>query len=246
MSYRSYTDNSYRNYNAHPTDRYEFVGKVYGLLTSQIVLLTALTFILSTIFPSVCLSVLSHPFIFILTFLGLSLALYFYRKKHPANLALFTAATALMSLPMGAMAFHDPSLTAAGLGLALVPFVGLTAYTLKRRKQPSPAIGAAFGIGALSLCSLVYTISALVLHRRVDSLLYLGVSLLVECLYVVVDTDRVLRVVPDDDYVYGAFILFGDFVRLAVKIMEVIAKLQEKDKDKRRDRRNGSRNRFVG
>ncbi|KAJ5068318.1 protein lifeguard [Anaeramoeba ignava] len=216
--------------------RNRFMRKIYTTLTIQI-MITYIIFRIILSLPLKQREELSKSIILILTtalltiiFIGLAI---FERTNYPRNLiylillSFFEALTLSFSLA----SISQPSIVKTAFKLTAGIFGLLTMFTFQNRFSID-RISTIFFISFLELLLIIF-VSIL---NPYDFYIYPGyyvilmISIVIFCFYIVFDTVRVLDSLNEDEWVLAVIILYFDFLRLFMKILELLSYLAKKNK----------------
>jgi len=211
-----------------------FVRKVYGILSLQLLLTTAVAYICTIETYGIRQFVVENawpwldgPVYFIS--IGLLFALFCFRKSFPANMILLTAWTFALSLNIGLVSAiymtigqGEVLLQAAGMTLGI--FVGLTVFTFKSKYDFSWMGGILFtvlwGMILASLLSMIFGFTLGVLYS------YLGAVLF--SFFIMFDTHRLLQELDYDEYIEASIQLYLDIINLFLHILRILSKKRKK------------------
>eukprot|EP00899_Mesostigma_viride_P023959 jgi/Mesvir1/4748/Mv05537-RA.2 len=194
--------------------RWGFVRKVYGILSAQLVL-SLVVGSLMVFNGSVPQFLAANPGLSILTALlplFVMIPLYCYRQSHPINLALLGLFTLSISLSVGVVcSLYSGLVVLEALGLTAAIVVSLTAYTFYAVKQ-----GKDFGfLGPV----LFATLMAMVIWSFVQFFFNPGPM---GVLYIVYDTDQLIKTFDYDDYIWASVHLYLDVINLFLRLLQIL------------------------
>lgn len=208
--------------------RLAFLKKVY--LTLSIGIGTAtLGALLPMAVPSIAQSISNMGFLTMILGIVALLGASFMKKKQPLNLILFYSGTFLLGLSIAPILMM---LQFAGLGylaveafgLTTLAFGGLTFYAMTTKKDFSMLNGVLFaGIGIL------FGLLIMAFFFPIPVLLISAVGILLFSLFILYDTQNVMQVYGEDEYVAAAVTLFLDFFNLFLYILQLLIALSGRD-----------------
>ncbi|CAI5457925.1 unnamed protein product [Closterium sp. Yama58-4] len=208
--------------------RWGFIRKVYGIIGAQL-LLTAAVGSCFALIPSVREFGLTNGyFMFFATILPFAtlIPLVIYRSRHPLNLALLAVWTACMSMTVGLIcSMYSGPIVAEALGLTASVVLGLTAYTYYAVKK-----GQEFSyLGPMLYVSLWLLLgwSFIQIFWGLGSEFALAlVGALIFALFIVYDTDLIIRRYSYDEYVMASLNIYLDIINLFIRMLEILQYLQ--------------------
>lgn len=221
--------------------RVGFARKVFGILGIQL-LFTFFTVVSVLSSQSIQRVLASSGIIFwasLVTSIVSLLALSFSktcRKNYPYNyatLAVFTLAESIMVAYICMV--YETSLVLMAFGITAFTTAGLAGFALFSKNEITiRKLWPLFAVySALNLFLLFTWSSYSILH-----LVYSVLGCIVFSVYLVVDIQRIVSgkrgAVSVDDYVYGAVSIYLDIINLFIKILQILDKLNESDKNQRR------------
>ncbi|CAF1257197.1 unnamed protein product [Adineta steineri] len=202
--------------------RMQFLRKVYGIVAVQLCFVTIVSTIMISIEP-VKMFFQNHPGFFMLLFLATMvslLAVYINRLEYPLNFALLALFTFFESLTMGTIvSFFDKILVLQALLLTAVIVVSLTIYTFQTKHDFSP-MGASLYILLFVLVTGGF-IQIFIRNPFMELCLALG-GALVFSLYLVYDTQEIMRKKSPEEYIDAAIQIYLDITRLFIEILRIL------------------------
>ncbi|KAM7278220.1 hypothetical protein ACFE04_005354 [Oxalis oulophora] len=206
--------------------RWGFIRKVYGILSAQLVLTTAVAASVVLYAPLNGL-LLGNPgllFLFCVLSFILIWPLHVYHQKHPVNLIILGLFTVSLSFSVGvSCAMTDEKIVLEALILTASVVCSLTAYTFwaaKRGKDFSFLGPILFtGLVILVLTSFMQMFMPL---GSTSTAVFGGISALVFCGYIVYDTDNLIKRFTYDDYILASAALYLDILNLFLTIMRIL------------------------
>ncbi|CAI5493879.1 unnamed protein product [Closterium sp. Naga37s-1] len=208
--------------------RWGFIRKVYGIIGAQL-LLTAAVGSCFALIPTVRdFGLTNGYFMFFATILPFAtlIPLVIYRSRHPLNLALLAIWTASMSMTVGLIcSMYSGPIVAEALGLTASVVLGLTAYTYYAVKK-----GQEFSyLGPMLYVSLWLLLgwSFIQIFWGLGSEFALAlVGALIFALFIVYDTDLIIRRYSYDEYVMASLNIYLDIINLFIRMLEILQYLQ--------------------
>ncbi|OMO53791.1 Bax inhibitor 1-related protein [Corchorus capsularis] len=207
------------------TKRQAFVGKVYGILASQLAATAAVSAVM-VFNPSIPESILSSPGLVIGLFCCKSLL-----KVYPLNFITLGAFTLMQSILVGSCcALTDGRVVLEALATTTVALTTLTAYTFsaaQRGKDFSilgpiliPTLVASVVIGLIDI--FVYPVPG------IDSIAINALGALLFSGLLVFRTDHIIKRYPCDEYISAAAGLYLDNLNLFLRLMRILSKLRNR------------------
>lgn len=203
--------------------RNQFVRKVYAILSAQLIATTALSAVsfFSTSYKS---WIQSNPLLLWISvigsfvFLGLT---YWKRKSYPTNLAflaLFTAAEAYTISVV--VSFYDVSIVLNALIITAGIFIFLTAFACQTKYDFTSWIPYAFGaLWGLVIFGFIYIFLP---YSKTADLIYGGVAALIFSVYILIDTQLVMRKLHVEEEIAAAISLYLDIINLFLAILRIL------------------------
>ncbi|BBN11386.1 protein lifeguard [Marchantia polymorpha subsp. ruderalis] len=210
--------------------RWGFLRKVYGILSMQMILTTIVASVV-VFTESVKDFFIRSPFLLIfLAFVPLILMipLYYYHKSHPTNLALLGLFTVAVSLTVGiSCAFTPGIIVLEALLLTATVVLALTAYTYYAVKQGKDFefLGPALFVSVIVLVVFGF-IQMFFPLGNIGSAIYGGVGSLIFSLYIVYDTDNLIKRYDVDEYIWASVSLYLDIINLFLSLLQVLRSIQ--------------------
>ncbi|UJR27018.1 hypothetical protein I4U23_008323 [Adineta vaga] len=206
----------------HVYIRMQFLRKVYGIVAAQLCLVAIVSTIMVTN-DGVKLFFQNHPGFLLLTFLATMvslLAVYVKRLEYPTNFVLLGLFTLFESFTIGTIvSFFDKMLVIQAVILTAVIVLGLTMYTFQTKRDFS-FMGA--GLYAF-LCVLIAGgfLQIFIRSPVMELSLALG-GALVFSLYLVYDTQQIMRKTSPEEYIDAAIQIYLDITRLFIEILRIL------------------------
>jgi len=205
-----------------------FIRKVYGILSLQLTL-TVLVSVLCMYSVGVRNYVSDHALaiqlVSLIPMFGFLIALFFFKSRHPINMILLFGFTFFMSWTVGTVcAIYEKNgsgdVVLSAFVMTLVLFVSLTAFTFQSKIDFS-FLGAGL-MGCLWLLLLWGLINAIFGWRT--SFLYALFGAIVFSLFIIYDTNRLIRKYDIDDYVLAAIDLYLDVINLFLYLLQLLSR----------------------
>ncbi|XP_072984708.1 BI1-like protein [Typha latifolia] len=210
--------------------RWGFVRKVYGILTAQLLLTTAVSAATVLYAPINTLLAGSPGFALALAILPFVLLcpLYHYQQRHPLNFVFLGLFTLCLSLSVGvACANTQGKIVLEALILTSAVVSSLTAYTFwasKKGKDFSflgPVLFA--GLVVLILTSFIQIFfplgpSSVALFGGLGALIFSG--------FLVYDTDNLIKRYNYDEYIWASVVLYLDVLNLFLSLLNMLRSMQ--------------------
>jgi len=216
-------DFSYRNNvaGAHIYIRMGFLRKVYGLLTTQL-LLTALVAGVCAYVPVIRDTIHSQPWLLLMCFpltLGLLVGLHVKRHEVPLNLILLALFTVTQAVTVGVVvSLYEVASVVQALVLTLAITGGLTLYTLQTKRDfTHMGVGLCIGL----FCLLGASVLNLFLGLQGLDLLIAVAGAAIFSLFIVVDTQMMMTRLSPEEYLLATITLYLDIVNLFLELLRI-------------------------
>uniref|UniRef100_A0A8C4QIR9 Transmembrane BAX inhibitor motif containing 4 n=1 Tax=Eptatretus burgeri TaxID=7764 RepID=A0A8C4QIR9_EPTBU len=213
---------------SHIYVRMGFLRKVYGILSTQLLLTAAV----SAAFLSMSEAadfVKRNPILLIamlVTSLGLIVALHVKRHQHPTNLFLLLAFTLVEAFTVGVVVtLYDVAVVIQAFVLTIVTFVGLTAFTLQSKRDFST-----WGTGLfVGLCMLLGSVFLrLFLHSDTLELMIAVAGAIIFCGFILYDTHMLMKKLSPEEHIVAAVNLYLDIINLFLYLLRIIGEMKRK------------------
>lgn len=215
-------------YEKTSVERIAFLKKVY--LTFAIALATA-SIGAFVVMKSQSLSRIFYQNHFLFTILIFALlgGTYFARKHTPINYILFLSFTTVMGMSLGPLMFAflqsgNFDLVIQALGLTTLAFAGLTVYAWTTKKDFNYLGGFLF-MGLFLLIGAI--IINIFLKSSIITVAISGIGVLLFSMFILYDTQNIMKRYDETEYISGAIDLFLDFLNLFLFILQLLASLRE-------------------
>lgn len=206
----------------HVYIRMQFLRKVYGIVATQLCLVAVVSLIMASS-ESTKLFLQNNPPFLLLMFLGTMISLfavYAKRLEYPINFALLGLFTLFESFTIGTIvSFFDKIIVIQAVIITAVIVLGLTMYTFQTKRDFST-------MGAALFSALCILIAGGFIQVFVGSpMLELGLGLggaLVFSLYLIFDTQKIMRKTSPEEYIDAALQIYLDITRLFIEILRIL------------------------
>lgn len=211
--------------------RLGFLRKVYGIVSAQLLITTAVAAIFLTFQP--IRVYLSHTWIGFMILIGAAImslvfigALKFTSREYPQNyicLALFTGCEALL---VGSfVTYYTLDSVLMAFVLTCIVTCALTAYAMKTDKDFS-----AWGAGMISILMNIILLGLfnIWLQNRMIHICLTGAGAVLFSLYIIYDVNMIMKKVSPEEYVLAAATLYLDIINLFVKLLELFGERRQK------------------
>lgn len=204
--------------------RQMFIRKVYSLLTLQ-VLGTVLVGIIIRSSPSIqnwCFNNLWLFFITMVGSFGFLIATYFKARSYPTNLFLLAGFTLCEAYGVGmATATVESGVVLQALLLTLTIFVGLTLFAFQTKYDFISWQGVT-SIGLWTLLGWGFILMFFPQHSSAAELVYSGLGAIIFSIYIVIDTQKILKTSHLDDEIPATLSLYLDILNLFLFILRIL------------------------
>lgn len=208
------------------TLRWGFIRKVYGILSVQI-LLTTIVAGSVVYFEGLKMFFQQTPgLVLFLAFVPLLIMcpLYAYHQSHPLNLILLGLFTVTMSLSVGISSSMAPApIVLEALVLTTIVVVSLTGYTYwaAKRGMDFNFLGPALFTSLLVLIFFGF-IQMFFPLGSITQTIYGGLSALIFSMYLVYDTDQLIKRYTYDQFILASVALYLDILNLFISILQIL------------------------
>jgi len=212
---------------SHVYVRLGFLRKVYGILSTQL-LVTTLVGIAFVIYEPLGLFVKAHDSLVIvlaLASIGLIIGLSVMRNVVPHNYILLSLFTVCEALLVGiVVAQYEVSSVVEAFALTCAVTAGLTMYTCQTKRDFS-SWGAALYAGLIVLILAGFLQMFMPSEGMMRALGAAGAFLF--SLYIIYDTQQIMTRVSPEEYIHAATILYLDIINLFLHILRAIGRSRE-------------------
>ncbi|XP_042469436.1 BI1-like protein [Zingiber officinale] len=210
--------------------RWGFIRKVYGILTAQVILTTAVSAV-TVLHRPLNLALISSPglslFLALLPFV-LLWPLYHYQQKHPLNFVFLGLFTVCLSLSIGvACANTQGRIVLEALILTSAVVASLTGYSFwaSRKGKDFSFLGPILFVSLIVL--LLTTFIQIFFPLGPASVaVFGGLGALVFSGFIVYDTDNLIKRYTYDEYIWASVILYLDVLNLFLSILNMLKGMQ--------------------
>ncbi|KPV77854.1 uncharacterized protein RHOBADRAFT_41853 [Rhodotorula graminis WP1] len=209
--------------------RNAFVRKVYGVLFCQILLTTAVGWVMSAN-DGIVTWTREHPGLMLLpTFgaIGAMLGVYWKRHSSPANVILLGVFTLLEAVTLGSVvSYFNSDVVLEALVITTFVFLGLTLFTLQS-KYDFDSMGT-YLYGALVVFFVTSLVGVFLPWSRGFDIAMAGFGVLLFSGYIIFDTHLLFNRLHVDDWVVACVSLYLDIVNLFLQILRLLSDVQER------------------
>lgn len=211
--------------------RLGFLRKVYGIVSIQLLITTAVAAIFLTFQP--VRLYLSHTWLGFMIMIGAAVmsllfigALKYSSRQYPQNyicLAMFTGCEALL---VGSfVTYYTLDSVLLAFGLTCIMACALTAYAMKSEKDFS-----AWGAGLFSVLMNIILLGLLNiwLQNRMMHTCLIGAGAILFSLYIIYDVQMIMKKVSPEEYILAAATLYLDIINLFIKLLELFGERKQK------------------
>eukprot|EP00055_Hartaetosiga_balthica_P005400 m.15779 g.15779 ORF g.15779 m.15779 type:complete len:256 (+) comp4523_c0_seq1:61-828(+) len=218
------------NYGAHVSAcsveiRMGFLRKVYGIVAAQLTLTTIFS-VIASLSPTAKAFVQTNESLLTISMLGSFaslISLFFLRKSYPSNFLLLSIFTFFESYLVAAIVtFYEGESVLQAFVLTACVVVGLTMYTFQTKRDFT--IMHTFLVTALWMLIGLGFIMAVFPPSELVSLVYGFVGAAVFSLFIIVDTQLLLKKRRVDEYIMCAIDLYLDIINLFLEILKIVGK----------------------
>ncbi|XP_024522064.1 BI1-like protein isoform X1 [Selaginella moellendorffii] len=228
--------------------RWGFIRKVYGILSTQIVLTALVAAVI--VFSQPVADFFAHNTLLLVLLALLPLILlcplYNYQHHHPLNLVLLSLFTVFLSLSVGtSCAFIRGDVLLEALILTATVALALTAYTFWAVKQGHdfsflrPYLFVSLVVlvlwGIIQVCA--YRTSQLILScfcgfqiffplGPVSGTIFAAITTVIFSAYIIYDTENLIRRFTFDEYIWASVSLYLDILNLFLALLNLLRGLQ--------------------
>ncbi|XP_061187844.1 protein lifeguard 4-like [Saccostrea echinata] len=207
---------------AHVYIRMGFLRKVYGILSTQLLLTTIVGFLFMSS-ETVTNYVQQSPWMLLVAMIGsigLVIALMVYKNQTPTNYVLLGLFTMFEAYCLGTIVtFYKVHSVLEAFLMTLVVAVSLTMYTLQSKKDFS-----SWGAG-LFACLLILIFAGLLQlffpTVLMDRLIAAGGALLFS-LFIIFDTSMMMHKLSPEDYIVASVNLYLDVINLFLHLLRLM------------------------
>jgi len=210
-------------YTQSETSRMAFIKKVYTYFALS--LLVAFIGTIVSMKTSVGATVYNNHFLFVILEFGSLIALFFLRKVEPINQILLFTFTFLFGLTLGPLLAQYINMGSGdviiqALALTTIAFGGLTAYAWTSKKDFSYLSGFIY-IGIFLLIGAI--ILNFFIQVAIMSTIISMFGVILFSMFILYDTQNIMKRYSEDEYVMGAIDLFLDFANLFLFMLSLLS-----------------------
>ncbi|EGV60247.1 hypothetical protein PSN45_002000 [Yamadazyma tenuis] len=203
--------------------RQMFIRKVYALLSVQLVMTLVVGLIIksNSAIQSWCLNNMWLFIVSVVGALGFGIGTHVMARSYPTNLILLSGFTLCESYGIGltcSMVKSDVVLQA--VMLTFVIFVGLTLFAFQTKYDFTSWQGA-LSMGLWFLIGWGF-IMIFFPQSKMANLIYSGIGALVFCVYIIVDTQNIMKTCHLDDEIPATMMLYLDILNLFLFILRIL------------------------
>lgn len=206
--------------------RLGFIRKVFGIVTIQLVLTSAVAgFLMAN--PSIQASLSSslawQICLLLASILGL-IPLYMYKDKHPQNLIILGAWTTVFSISVGlACTFYAPVLVLQAVVITAGVVAALTAYTFWATRRGVEFTWMGPMLFAMLWAMILWGFLQIIFRPGpLAQMIYSLLGALLFCGYIIFDVHLLSTRMDVDDYVWASVALYLDIINLFLYILRIL------------------------
>ncbi|KAH3685894.1 hypothetical protein WICPIJ_003132 [Wickerhamomyces pijperi] len=204
--------------------RQAFARKVYTLLFVQLLATTILGWVINAN-AAVKEFTMNHPallFISMILSVAAMLGAMWKSKEYPTNLILLGAFTLFEGYSIGVVtSLFDTMIVLEAMIITLVIFIGLSLFAFQTKYDFTSWVSALNGV--LFAMIGVSFIWLFIQPSNLMELVYSGVGALLFSVYIVVDTQLIMRKFNVEDEIPAAIVLYLDILNLFLHILRILA-----------------------
>lgn len=201
--------------------RHMFLRKVYALLSLQLLLTVVVgyTIRLHSGIQNWCYNHLWLYYLSIAGVFGFMIATYLKARSYPINLVLLTGFTLCESYGIGlACSFVESGVIAQALLLTFVIFVGLTLFAFQSKYDFTSWQGV-LGVAVWALIGWGFVQMLFPVQSKGMEMVYSGLGVIIFSVYVIVDTQKIMKTATLDDEIVATITLYLDVINLFMFIL---------------------------
>ncbi|EFJ06315.1 hypothetical protein SELMODRAFT_430816 [Selaginella moellendorffii] len=210
--------------------RWGFIRKVYGILSTQIVLTALVAAVI--VFSQPVADFFAHNTLLLVLLALLPLILlcplYNYQHHHPLNLVLLSLFTVFLSLSVGtSCAFIRGDVLLEALILTATVALALTAYTFWAVKQGHDfSFLRPYLFVSLVVLVLWGIIQIFFPLGPVSGTIFAAITTVIFSAYIIYDTENLIRRFTFDEYIWASVSLYLDILNLFLALLNLLRGLQ--------------------
>ncbi|ABN67862.1 predicted protein [Scheffersomyces stipitis CBS 6054] len=201
-----------------------FIRKVYSLLAIQILGTVLVGFIIRSS-PSIKEWCFSNMWLFAITMIGsigFLVATHFKARSYPTNLFLLGGFTLCEAYLIGlCCAFVESDILIQALLLTFFIFIGLTLFAFQTKYDFTSWQGIV-GMGLWALIGWGLVMIFFPGHSKTIELIYSGLGALIFSVYIIIDTQQIMKTAHLDDEIVSTIQLYLDVVNLFLFILRIL------------------------
>lgn len=211
--------------------RLGFLRKVYGIVSAQLLITTAVAAVFLTFQP--VRAYLSHTWIGFLILVGAAImslvfigALKVTSRQYPQNYICLTLFTGCEALLVGSfVTYYTLDSVLMAFALTCIVTCALTAYAMKTEKDFS-----AWGAGLISVLMNIILLGLfnIWLQNRMIHVCLTGAGAVLFSLYIIYDVSMIMKKVSPEEYILAAATLYLDIINLFIKLLELFGERKQK------------------
>ncbi|CAK9437261.1 uncharacterized protein LODBEIA_P16390 [Lodderomyces beijingensis] len=200
-----------------------FIRKVYSLLTIQLMASVIVGYVVRSSDP-IKVWTLENPWVLIVSLfgaIGFMIGAFFKARSYPINLVLLGGFTFFEAFSLGfACAFVESGIVIEAILLTLIIFVGLTIFAFQT-KYDFVSWQGTLGMVLWGLIGWGFIMIFFPGSKWIDNV-YSLIGALVFSIYVIIDTQNIMRTCHLDDEVIATITLYLDVVNLFLFILRLL------------------------
>lgn len=201
-----------------------FIRKVYSLLSVQLAATVIVGFIINSnkSIQNWCLNNTWLYFVLMVGTFGFLIASWFKSRSYPTNLFLLAGFTLCESYTVGlCTVFFDTNIVLEAILLTFIIFVGLTLFAFQTKYDFISWEG---GVSMALWMLICFGFVVMFFPGRSSTveLLYAGISAVIFTIYIVIDTQKIMKTAHLDDEVIATITLYLDIINLFLAILRIL------------------------
>lgn len=204
--------------------RHLFLRKVYALLSVQVLGTVMVGYLIrsNSSVQAWCFNNMWLFFVSLVGSIGFLIGSFFKARSYPVNLYLLAGFTLCEAYMVGlATAFVETGIVVEALLLTFIIFIGLTLFAFQTKYDFTQWQGIV-GIGLWTLIGWGFVMMFFPGHSKGMDLVYSGFGALLFCVYVLIDTQRIMKTAHLDDEVIATITLYLDLLNLFLYILRIL------------------------
>ena len=200
-----------------------FIRKVYSLLSIQLMASVVVGYIIRSS-DSIKMWTLQNPWVLIISLvgaIGFMIGAFFKARSYPVNLILLGGFTLFEAFSLGfACAFIESGILIEAILLTLVIFIGLTLFAFQT-KYDFVSWQGTVGMMLWGLIGWGFIMMFFPASKLIDNV-YSLIGALVFSIYVIIDTQNIMKTCHLDDEVIATITLYLDVINLFLFILRLL------------------------